>query len=1319
MENQPDIYNNNILNNSGELGNGASVNDSKKYIEFEFSDFQNEKNSFLFMFESPKKAYIIDKNQYGQIKHKNNEDNNNIIENCNCKFYYKKEELDNLIINNIEFCFVNEQFLKDFNIAKNSYENKHIYFYKKDNIINILYLNEKLDNINETKDNLSADEISQLLYGEGTSIINKSLNTKNFNSFHYNEANNNDVIDKEQKEKILKQLILLYAFEKYFLQTFNKSIKDEYDMNEFYLINLNWMKIYKTEFLFQQVSKIINDMNLKYSYKGFIINLEKIVKHQNFYQIQDSINLLNNGRNDYLIKEKNFFPELKKEQLYQGSNISYPNNFVLIPEKIFDLFYEEIKNPQHKKEDYKFNALIGDSILFIQNKQYNNIFFCYLLSDENKFEIYYLFNYNEEHTFYNEVNNYIKDQGLVNYLFSRNININGNTGLNDIFSEQNKIVQYIDYKEISPNLIIKEVAKREFKQNQKLYVDYNKFIKHLYGLKDNKSIVTKINDLNSIQYIYHAFVILNSDLEQFEKILFFEEIKDLSKFHTKEEFKNKEKEIINSLIKEKTQEKIKKFITNLTIFNSENIDININNNVKFSLIDKSLLSKINNSAQYLNHLNSLEEATFFINNNDYFVFYEKSQSLYRLKFKGDNQNKFSLIEMELESEFKELLKLLKKLYESENKIKDNITLFPLNNISKPKPYCLVNYNNWTNYFKKVFKYELIVSKGNEKKILSLLKKEKHSNDLQFLNNLYPNYNNLQNFNVPFHFELVDVNLFVSILQQIRQIYGINLNYNNIYNVSFGDNKIFIQDNSNNKLYFIYSNNNNQFEYLIKFVHNYDLISYLAQKSSNGQTFEEFISYFGINLNETNIQYILDDNLSVLGQFLNFSQKPNAARREPNHCLGLENIGATCYMNATIQCLCHVLNMKKYFQNKQLVYNDINNKHCPLTIEFYKVINHLWKKTYHGKNYYAPRDFKDKISEMNPLFKGIAANDSKDLIIFLYETIHNEINNPNPYFQNNNNFNNFQNNELLMFRQNYYSKNSSFLINTFYFEQQSLLHCFNCGFDKFSYNITNIIIFPLEKVREYMIKKSPNGFASVTLENCFQNYQEPDILGGANQIYCNNCKQMSNASTANQIFTVPQVITIILNRGKGLEFDVNFEYPLFLNMDNYIVDKSSVNNNYELICVLTHLGPSGMAGHFIAFCKSPTNGKWYCYNDADVSEIDDPRYQDNDEIEGIPYVLYYQKINPNSSYPNNDINNINNSLNTITLYFCYNDKELYLDLKTDIKVKDIIKKLNKEYKIPKKVLLYYEFGTELKEMENSRTINDYNLRNQTKITILDN
>ena len=43
------------------------------------------------------------------------------------------------------------------------------------------------------------------------------------------------------------------------------------------------------------------------------------------------------------------------------------------------------------------------------------------------------------------------------------------------------------------------------------------------------------------------------------------------------------------------------------------------------------------------------------------------------------------------------------------------------------------------------------------------------------------------------------------------------------------------------------------------------------------------------------------------------------------------------------------------------------------------------------NHYAPRNFKEIISRMNPLFKGIAANDAKDLVNFLVMTLHDELN----------------------------------------------------------------------------------------------------------------------------------------------------------------------------------------------------------------------------------------------------------------------------------------------------------------------------------------
>ena len=211
--------------------------------------------------------------------------------------------------------------------------------------------------------------------------------------------------------------------------------------------------------------------------------------------------------------------------------------------------------------------------------------------------------------------------------------------------------------------------------------------------------------------------------------------------------------------------------------------------------------------------------------------------------------------------------------------------------------------------------------------------------------------------------------------------------------------------------------------------------------------------------------------------------------------------------------------------------------------------------------------------MNLLFKDLLEEDIKDLIIFIYETMHNEINNPAPY---NETYNYFNDQDLLVFRNNYYSNNSSFLIKTFYFEQQNEIRCMKCNFSKTSYNISNIIIFPLEKVREYLEKKN-FGFISVTLEDCFENYQEPEMQFGQNQIYCNYCNRLSNAITANKIFTSPEVLTIILYRG---EFNVSFEYPLFIDIGKYIMDKSQKNNKYELICVLAHLGPSRKSGKIL-------------------------------------------------------------------------------------------------------------------------------------------
>ena len=66
----------------------------------------------------------------------------------------------------------------------------------------------------------------------------------------------------------------------------------------------------------------------------------------------------------------------------------------------------------------------------------------------------------------------------------------------------------------------------------------------------------------------------------------------------------------------------------------------------------------------------------------------------------------------------------------------------------------------------------------------------------------------------------------------------------------------------------------------------------------------------------------------------------------------------------------------------------------LSYSFKELIENLWPDNYKDnkfKNYYAPKEFKDKIFYLNPLFVGINSKDPKDLVNFIIITLHEELN----------------------------------------------------------------------------------------------------------------------------------------------------------------------------------------------------------------------------------------------------------------------------------------------------------------------------------------
>jgi hypothetical protein len=279
------------------------------------------------------------------------------------------------------------------------------------------------------------------------------------------------------------------------------------------------------------------------------------------------------------------------------------------------------------------------------------------------------------------------------------------------------------------------------------------------------------------------------------------------------------------------------------------------------------------------------------------------------------------------------------------------------------------------------------------------------------------------------------------------------------------------------------------------------------------------------------------------------------------------------------------------------------------------------------------------------------------------------------------------------------------------------------------------------------------------------YQIGEYLRGENQIYCNQCRNMADAIMVNNINTSPEVLTIILNRGKGLEFDVDFHFEHYINIDNYVLDKTNNKSNfYELICILCHYGPSGMSGHFIAFCKSPEDKIWYCYNDASVTKCEgDPDISKYGNVEGIPYVLYYQRYGENNNNNNNvqngsdnsfkeqmknytleNQNNINNNFNNnnedikfnnnnvnnnqknknnkeeIHLHFSYDDNMCELDIPRNKTIAFLINKLKKKLNIPKNkdIMVCSQKQNNMESLNYDLEINECDLDDNDILIVID-
>ena len=354
-----------------------------------------------------------------------------------------------------------------------------------------------------------------------------------------------------------------------------------------------------------------------------------------------------------------------------------------------------------------------------------------------------------------------------------------------------------------------------------------------------------------------------------------------------------------------------------------------------------------------------------------------------------------------------------------------------------------------------------------------------------------------------------------------------------------------------------------------------------------------------------------------------------------HKAGLKNLGKSSYLNSTIECLSNIKGLSKKILQKFGNY-DLDNQ--PLLAAYSSLLYELFNT---NEASIEPRLFKEKIGKLNPLFEGDKPCDVQVLLLFIIETLNKEL-----YIPINNNNNNFNNNffqhemnsrneqAMLEYFFNEYNLKHTFIYDIFFGIRRSIMKCCECNIQKYSFTTFSLLIFYLKNVKNYKINKlGREQNLDLNLYDAFFCAQVEEKNEGENMIFCNNCNKYTVGTNKSDIYGMPSILIIVLNRGKNnQDFNEEFKFDEYLDFSdkNIIINQNSFKK-YYLSGIITHLGKSGDEGHFIAYCRNDINSNFTSYDDETVTNVNILKAMktkiSEDESEKItPYILIYHYIN---------------------------------------------------------------------------------------------
>lgn len=342
-------------------------------------------------------------------------------------------------------------------------------------------------------------------------------------------------------------------------------------------------------------------------------------------------------------------------------------------------------------------------------------------------------------------------------------------------------------------------------------------------------------------------------------------------------------------------------------------------------------------------------------------------------------------------------------------------------------------------------------------------------------------------------------------------------------------------------------------------------------------------------------------------------------------IGLANLGNTCYLNATLQCLRHVPDLSVFFhKHSDSWIHKGDAKNVILCRGYKELIVSLWSATAPG--HLRPAGF---LHHFRSALKGTIQefmiaplpHDSHEALVFLMDQLHEGMKKPlqinvladkdSPVY-----------NALTAWKDQV-APNYSPMVDYFFGLMEVSVTCKGCGTVSCRYEPFNMlnVEFPDSK--------------DATLEQCIEYEFEAEEIDEYECLKCSPTPPKDSplpkpkrhpGSIQRRIWRLPQNLIIVLKRFNHdrSKCQANFSATPVQKFEKWFAEASPESSHYaeySLNSVIDHHGNTN-GGHYTAQIKSPITTKWNMYDDETVSTI-----KDGSEpfLGRMSYILFYRKI----------------------------------------------------------------------------------------------